>query len=82
MRRDGNQWADDLTNEVFDKFDAARRIPVEQNGIEWRVFDRMDGVSKNLYDQIQRMKDASKKRKADGGGSDFPRRYQSGKRKT
>ena len=74
VRRDGNQWADDLTNEVFDKFDAARRIPVEQNGIKWRVFDRMDGVSKNLYDQIQRMKDASKKRKADGGGSGFPKR--------
>lgn len=75
VRRDGNEWADDLTNEVFDKFDQAKRVEIRKADIKWRVFDKVDSESKKLYDQIQRMKeDAKKKRAPDATDGDFPKR--------
>ena len=73
VRRDGNQLADDLTNENFEKFDPALRVVVSGSEIKWRVFDKIDGESKKLYDQIRSIKEASKKNKLDGRVEEFPK---------
>lgn len=73
VRRDGNQLADDLTNENFEKFDPALRVVVSGSEIKWRVFDKIDGESKKLYDQIRGIKEASKKNKLDGRVEEFPK---------
>ncbi len=73
VRRDGNQWADDLTNEEFQRFSPALRVEVNPEKIKWRVFDRIDAESRRLYDQIQKYKDVSKKKKLETVDGSFPK---------
>ena len=41
LRRDGNQLADDLTNEKFDAFDMEFPIPVKGEDLKWRILDKL-----------------------------------------
>ena len=65
VRRDSNQLADDLTNLEFGKFSMERRIELAETDVKWRVFDKLDGESRSLYDHIQGIKEAAKRKKAD-----------------
>ena len=65
VRRDSNQVADDLTNLEFGKFSMGRRIELEEADVKWKVFDKLDGERKSLYDHIQGIKEAAKRKKMD-----------------
>ena len=73
VRRDGNQWADDLTNEEFSKFSLSQRVDIDAKMVKWRIFDRLDAESKKLYDQIQEIKISTKKKKEEVDGTHFPK---------
>ena len=65
VKRDDNQGADDLTNEVFTKFSGDLRVDRKEEDIKWRVLDGLLEASKALYEKLQRSKadKASAKRK-------------------
>lgn len=44
--------ADDLTNEVFDKFDLGRRINIVPEDIQWIVLPEIMEASRALYEAI------------------------------
>ena len=73
VRRSGNQWADDLTNEEFGKFDPSLRVQLDPLKISWRVLDKLDSESKKLYDQIQEIKESTKRKNEVVEGRSFPK---------
>ncbi len=56
IRRDMNQLADDLTNEKFDSFDEAFRVPLDGNLIRWRVLDKLLGHADGYYGEMRAAK--------------------------
>ena len=71
VRRDGNQEADDLTNQVYDKFDPKMRRYLPGDRIPWIIFEDLDKDSKDLYDEIAELKEHKKRassKGATGGG--------------
>ena len=79
VRRDENQAADDLTNEVFEKFSPERRVRLRSRDIHWLVLDKPMEESSILYKEITGMKEAKRsskkdqKQKASKKGKFFPR---------
>ena len=56
QRRDSNQLADDLTNEKFDMFDSALRIPLKGEELEWKVLDKLLRHSDSFYKEVKTRK--------------------------
>ena len=56
LRRDSNQRADDLTNENFDMFDSALRIPLKGEELEWKVLDKLLRHSDSFYKEVKTRK--------------------------
>ena len=56
LRRDSNQLADDLTNEKFDMFDSAFRIPLKGEELEWKVLDKLLRHSDRFYKEVKARK--------------------------
>lgn len=61
VKRDENQEADDLTNEVFTKFKMENRREVKSSEVKWIVMDKLVKESALLYDKITKLKDKQKK---------------------
>lgn len=74
VKRDGNQWADDLTNEEFTRFDPSLRVFLDPKDVKWRIFDKVNAESKTLYDQIREVKESSKVKKRNGPQEPLPKR--------
>ena len=58
-RRELNQEADDLTNEVFDGFNPARRVDLSFAKGEWLVLDWLIGEAQAMYDSLSKIKAGS-----------------------
>ena len=56
VSRDHNQGADDLTNEVFDRFSMDRRVNVDDQHLQWEVLGDLMVESANLYKEITERK--------------------------
>ena len=56
LRRDHNQLADDLTNEKFDMFDSAFRVPLKGEELEWKVLDKLLRHSDSFYKEVKTRK--------------------------
>ena len=63
-----NVAADDLTNLVFDKFDAGNRVMVEGKELKWLALDDLMKKSALLYEEIQVRKRENKKSQQSLGG--------------
>eukprot|EP00438_Fugacium_kawagutii_P006907 Skav221031 [mRNA] locus=scaffold576:209066:211813:- [translate_table: standard] len=63
VRRDENEAADDLTNEVFTKFKAENRVEIKSENVEWVVMDQLMETSAELYTKIRTLKEEDRKRK-------------------
>lgn len=61
-RREENEAADDLTNEVFTKFKEEKRRIVIASDIEWIVMDKLMKESEVLYTKIRDLKNKAKKK--------------------
>ena len=64
-RREENQLADDLTNEVFDKFSEGRRIMSDFSDLDMPVLDKMSKAATDLFLDLRTAKEAAR---ASGGG--------------
>eukprot|EP00438_Fugacium_kawagutii_P031077 Skav204619 [mRNA] locus=scaffold1712:188018:190024:- [translate_table: standard] len=63
VRREDNQAADDLTNEVFDKFREENRRVVRNEDVEWLVMDKLMKDSADLYEKIRELKETDKRKR-------------------
>ena len=57
VKRDDNQAADDLTNEIFEKFKPELRRPIKSKDIQWIVLDKLMAESGLLYEEIRKAKE-------------------------
>ena len=62
-RRDGNQWADDLTNGVFEKFDPKLRLRWDGGRCPWRVLTNFLGHAKQYHEELVSAKSSKVSRK-------------------
>jgi hypothetical protein len=67
--REENQEADDLTNEVFDKFAPEHRVRVDPLNIPWLVLKDSMEASLNLYNEIVNLKSKRRSREAGVSGN-------------
>ena len=63
VRRDENQLADDLTTEEFGKFDASKRIQVNEENLRWLVLEELLPESNKLFEEVQKFKEEKRRLK-------------------
>jgi len=59
-RRDRNVEADDLSNNIFDKFDVDKRINVKFDDLKWEVLETMMKTGQSLYEDLKNQREAAK----------------------
>ena len=65
VRRDENQRADDLTNQDYHAFDEKKRIRVTPDNCKWMVLGELLPESEELYQEVQKFKEAKRSEKAE-----------------
>ena len=58
--RDQNEAADALTNSDFSEFDAAKRIDLRVQDVDWIVLQEYMRAAKDLYAETKRLREAPK----------------------
>ena len=56
VRRDNNQLADDLTNQVFDKFEMKLRVRWKPETQEWHILNQFLEHSKGFHNEMKKRK--------------------------
>jgi hypothetical protein len=56
QRREDNQSADDLTNEVFSSFNLDLRITFELSDLSWVLLPKLYKEAKEMHDELQHKK--------------------------
>ena len=67
--REENQEADDLTNEMFEKFSPEHRVLVDPLNIPWLVLKDLMNAGSDLYGEIVKLKSQKRSRSNDGTGN-------------
>ena len=57
--RDQNEEADELTNEIFQRFDMNRRISVDPLAMKWLIMDQLFKVAEGLYADVRAARTAA-----------------------
>jgi hypothetical protein len=60
--REENQEADDLTNEMFEKFSPEHRVLVDPLNIPWLVLKDLMNAGSDLYGEIVKLKSQKRSR--------------------
>ena len=66
LPRDQNQAADELTNELFHRFDPDLRVAIQIEEIKWEVLPGLVSYGIEMYDEVERT------RKRRGGSTEAP----------
>ena len=66
LPRDQNQAADELTNELFHRFDPGLRVAIQIEEIKWEVLPGLVSYGIEMYDEVERT------RKRRGGSTEAP----------